>query len=33
MDAESAELRVLDAARRLFDERGVQAVGMDAIRG
>ncbi|GAA3929080.1 TetR/AcrR family transcriptional regulator [Streptomyces gulbargensis] len=32
MDAESAELKVLDAARRLFDERGVQAVGMDAIR-
>ncbi|MFE9137191.1 TetR/AcrR family transcriptional regulator [Streptomyces sp. NPDC007355] len=32
MDAESAELKVLDTAGRLFDERGVQAVGMDAIR-
>ncbi|MGA5197597.1 TetR/AcrR family transcriptional regulator [Streptomyces exfoliatus] len=32
MDAESAGLRVLDTAERLFDERGVQAVGMDAIR-
>ncbi|MFE7133556.1 TetR/AcrR family transcriptional regulator [Streptomyces sp. NPDC057638] len=32
MDTETAELRVLEAARTLFDERGVQAVGMDAIR-
>ncbi|MFE2557154.1 TetR/AcrR family transcriptional regulator [Streptomyces sp. NPDC059352] len=32
MDAETAELKVLDTAGRLFDERGVQAVGMDAIR-
>ncbi|MEU4100296.1 TetR/AcrR family transcriptional regulator [Streptomyces tanashiensis] len=32
MDAETAELKVLDTAERLFDERGVQAVGMDAIR-
>ncbi|MCX5391125.1 TetR/AcrR family transcriptional regulator [Streptomyces sp. NBC_00094] len=32
MDAETAELKLLDTAERLFDERGVQAVGMDAIR-
>ncbi|ANW19916.1 TetR/AcrR family transcriptional regulator [Streptomyces clavuligerus] len=32
MDAETAELRVLEAARTLFNERGVQAVGMDSIR-
>ncbi|MET9347151.1 TetR/AcrR family transcriptional regulator [Streptomyces termitum] len=32
MDAETAELRVLESAGRLFDERGVQAVGMDALR-
>ncbi|KQX57820.1 MULTISPECIES: TetR/AcrR family transcriptional regulator [unclassified Streptomyces] len=32
MDAESAGLKLLDTAERLFDERGVQAVGMDAIR-
>ncbi|MEU5974090.1 helix-turn-helix domain-containing protein [Streptomyces sp. NPDC047315] len=32
MDAETARLRALEAARTLFNERGVQAVGMDAIR-
>ncbi|MGW0563719.1 TetR/AcrR family transcriptional regulator [Streptomyces sp. NPDC003016] len=32
MDAGTAEARLLDAAETLFDERGVQAVGMDAIR-
>ncbi|MFF3319178.1 TetR/AcrR family transcriptional regulator [Streptomyces sp. NPDC003035] len=32
MDTETAELRLLEAAEALFDERGVQAVGMDAIR-
>ncbi|MFI2211719.1 TetR/AcrR family transcriptional regulator [Streptomyces sp. NPDC020141] len=32
MDAETAEPRVLEAARSLFAERGVQAVGMDAVR-
>ncbi|MFJ4682696.1 TetR/AcrR family transcriptional regulator [Streptomyces sp. NPDC088789] len=32
MDMESAGIRVLDAAEALFNERGVQAVGMDAIR-
>ncbi|MGW2203817.1 TetR/AcrR family transcriptional regulator [Streptomyces sp. NPDC001774] len=32
MDAETAEARLLEAAEELFDERGVQAVGMDAIR-
>ncbi|GLF99246.1 TetR/AcrR family transcriptional regulator [Streptomyces yaizuensis] len=32
MDTETAELRVLEAAQSLFNERGVQAVGMDAIR-
>ncbi|MBT2398449.1 TetR/AcrR family transcriptional regulator [Streptomyces sp. ISL-100] len=32
MDAETAEARLLDAAETLFNERGVQAVGMDAIR-
>ncbi|MEU3606943.1 TetR/AcrR family transcriptional regulator [Streptomyces sp. NPDC035033] len=32
MDAETAGLKVLDTAERLFGERGVQAVGMDAVR-
>ncbi|MFI8914325.1 TetR/AcrR family transcriptional regulator [Streptomyces sp. NPDC053513] len=32
MDAETAELKLLDTAERLFDERGVQAVGMDTLR-
>ncbi|MFJ2738320.1 TetR/AcrR family transcriptional regulator [Streptomyces sp. NPDC087440] len=32
MELETAEIRVLDAAEALFNERGVQAVGMDAIR-
>ncbi|MFI8522508.1 TetR/AcrR family transcriptional regulator [Streptomyces sp. NPDC085481] len=32
MDTETAELRLLETAETLFDERGVQAVGMDAIR-
>ncbi|MGW4202908.1 TetR/AcrR family transcriptional regulator, partial [Streptomyces sp. NPDC004726] len=32
MDAETAEPRILEAARTLFNERGVHAVGMDAIR-
>ncbi|UVS79143.1 TetR/AcrR family transcriptional regulator [Actinokineospora sp. UTMC 2448] len=32
MDHDEAALRVLDAADALFYERGVQAVGMDAIR-
>lgn len=32
MDAETAERRVLETARALFNERGFQAVGMDAIR-
>ncbi|GAA3486883.1 MULTISPECIES: TetR/AcrR family transcriptional regulator [Streptomyces] len=32
MDPETAEIRVLDAAEALFNERGVQSVGMDAIR-
>ncbi|GGY61166.1 TetR family transcriptional regulator [Streptomyces omiyaensis] len=32
MDAETAGTKVLDTAERLFGERGVQAVGMDAIR-
>ncbi|MEV8590573.1 TetR/AcrR family transcriptional regulator [Streptomyces sp. NPDC051180] len=32
MDAETAELKLLDTAERLFDERGVQSVGMDALR-
>lgn len=32
METESAEIRALDAAEHLFNERGVQAVGMDAIR-
>ncbi|MEU9609366.1 helix-turn-helix domain-containing protein [Streptomyces sp. NPDC048057] len=32
MDAQTARLRALEAARALFNERGVQAVGMDAIR-
>lgn len=29
---DTAELKLLEAAEALFDERGVQAVGMDAIR-
>ncbi|MEV5972665.1 TetR/AcrR family transcriptional regulator [Streptomyces sp. NPDC051921] len=33
MDAETAELKLLETAEALFDEKGVQAVGMDAIRG
>ncbi|MFE3292961.1 TetR/AcrR family transcriptional regulator [Rhodococcus sp. NPDC059234] len=32
MDADSADVRLLDAAEALFNEHGVQAVGMDAIR-
>lgn len=32
MDAQTAELRVLDAVEALFYEKGVQAVGMDAVR-
>lgn len=32
MDPERAQSRVLDAAEALFNEHGVQAVGMDAIR-
>ncbi|MFG2771490.1 TetR/AcrR family transcriptional regulator [Streptomyces sp. NPDC048350] len=32
MDTGTAEARLLEAAEELFDERGVQAVGMDAIR-
>ncbi|MET8572439.1 TetR/AcrR family transcriptional regulator [Streptomyces sp. NPDC004783] len=32
LDAQTAELNVLDTAQRLFDAHGVQAVGMDAIR-
>lgn len=32
MDLRTAEERLLDAAERLFNERGVQAVGMDDIR-
>ncbi|MBV6699936.1 TetR/AcrR family transcriptional regulator [Kitasatospora aureofaciens] len=32
MDAGTAEARLLDAAGALFNARGVQAVGMDAIR-
>ncbi|MFE0424549.1 TetR/AcrR family transcriptional regulator [Streptomyces sp. NPDC058953] len=32
MDARTAELRAVDTALTLFGERGVQAVGMDAIR-
>ncbi|MEV6332208.1 TetR/AcrR family transcriptional regulator [Streptomyces sp. NPDC051909] len=32
MDAETAELKLLETAETLFDEKGVQAVGMDAIR-
>jgi AcrR family transcriptional regulator len=33
MDGEAARERVLDAAERLFYARGVQAVGMDDVRG
>jgi len=32
MDLETAERRLLETAARLFNERGVQAVGMDDIR-
>ncbi|MEU8620232.1 TetR/AcrR family transcriptional regulator [Streptomyces sp. NPDC048623] len=32
MDADTAELKLLETAEKLFDEKGVQAVGMDAIR-
>lgn len=32
MDAETAETRLLEVAERLFNERGIQAVGMDDIR-
>jgi AcrR family transcriptional regulator len=32
MDTTPAEQQLLDAADRLFNERGIQAVGMDAIR-
>ncbi|WP_274560051.1 TetR/AcrR family transcriptional regulator [Streptomyces spiramyceticus] len=32
MDATTAETRLLDTAAALFNERGVQAVGMDTIR-
>lgn len=32
MDADEARIRLLDAADRLFYERGVQAVGMDELR-
>ncbi|MFI6523897.1 TetR/AcrR family transcriptional regulator [Streptomyces uncialis] len=32
MDAETARRQVLESARALFGERGVQAVGMDAVR-
>jgi AcrR family transcriptional regulator len=32
MDAETAELQVLDAADALFNEKGVRGVGMDEIR-
>ncbi|WP_030781443.1 TetR/AcrR family transcriptional regulator [Streptomyces sp. NRRL S-920] len=32
MDLAEAEARLLDAAERLFYERGVQAVGMDQVR-
>jgi AcrR family transcriptional regulator len=33
MDSEAARERALDAAERLFYGRGVQAVGMDDVRG
>lgn len=32
MNAELAETRLLDAAEQLFNDHGIQAVGMDAIR-
>ncbi|MFD4265390.1 TetR/AcrR family transcriptional regulator [Rhodococcus sp. NPDC058481] len=32
MDPDTADSQLLDAAEALFNERGVQAVGMDAIR-
>ncbi|MFG3349089.1 TetR/AcrR family transcriptional regulator [Streptomyces sp. NPDC048018] len=32
MDAETAELKLLETAEALFDEKGVQAVGMDSLR-
>jgi len=32
MDVETAEARLLEAAEQLFNERGIQAVGMDDIR-
>ncbi|MEV0718503.1 TetR/AcrR family transcriptional regulator [Asanoa sp. NPDC050611] len=32
MDHTAAEVRLLDAADELFYERGIQAIGMDAIR-
>jgi AcrR family transcriptional regulator len=32
MDADTADARLLDTAEALFNEHGVQAVGMDAIR-
>ncbi|MER5252255.1 TetR/AcrR family transcriptional regulator [Streptomyces sp. NPDC002855] len=32
MDRAEAEVRLLDAAERLFYERGIQAVGMDQVR-
>ncbi|MFD4294707.1 TetR/AcrR family transcriptional regulator [Rhodococcus sp. NPDC058505] len=32
MDSDTADVRLLDAAEELFNEHGVQAVGMDAIR-
>lgn len=32
MDVETAEARLLEAGKRLFNERGIQAVGMDDIR-
>ncbi|MFJ9829633.1 TetR/AcrR family transcriptional regulator [Streptomyces sp. NPDC101160] len=32
VESETAELKLLETAEALFDEKGVQAVGMDAIR-
>lgn len=32
MDADTAQTRLLDAAEELFNEHGIQAVGMDTIR-